>query len=176
MIRRMAALLLIIWALGLALFVVALPGPAGDERTDAIVVLTGGKGRIERGVAELSRGYAKRMLVSGVDPAVKLRELAVIQRAPSKLFECCVDLGQQAVDTRTNGEETARWLRARGFKSVRLITTDWHMPRAQLELSRVLGRDVSVIGDAVESEPGLPILVREYNKFWIRWIAAKVGY
>jgi uncharacterized SAM-binding protein YcdF (DUF218 family) len=176
MIRRLAALLLILWALGLALFVVALPGPAGDERTDAIVVLTGGKGRIERGLAELSRGHAKRMLVSGVDRSVKLHELAVIQRAPRKLFECCVDLGKEAVDTRTNGAETARWLRGRGFKSVRLVTTDWHMPRARLELSRVLGRDVSVIGDAVESEPGLLILVTEYNKFWIRWIAAQVGY
>lgn len=176
MIRRLAALLLIIWSLGLALFVVTLPGPAGDERTDAIVVLTGGKGRIERGVAELGRGRAKRMLVSGVDPAVQLRELATVHGKPLKLFECCVDLGKEAVDTRTNGKETALWLRARGFKSVRLITTDWHMPRARLELSRVLGRDIRVIGDAVESEPGLLILVKEYNKFWIRWIAAKVGY
>ena len=175
MIARIAGLLLITWILGLAVFVVALPGASGDARTDAIVVLTGGKGRIERGLAELSKGLAHRMLVSGVDPAVRLTELAQLQNAPPALFKCCVDLGKQAVDTRTNASETALWLSKRGYKSVRLVTTDWHMPRARLELRRAVGGDVTVISDAVESAPGLLVLTREYNKYWIRWLAIQVG-
>lgn len=175
-IARLAALLLLAWALGLVVFVLNLPGPAGDQRTDAIVVLTGGKGRIERGLAELGQGHAKRMLVSGVDPAVRLIDLAKLQGAPPLLFKCCVDLGKEAVDTRTNADETARWLRRAGYKSVRLVTTDWHMPRARLELARAVGGDVIVVGDAVESAPGLLVLVKEYNKYWLRWVAARIGY
>jgi hypothetical protein len=43
------------------LFALTLPKPAGDERTDAIVVLTGGPGRLERGFELMERGLkAKR--------------------------------------------------------------------------------------------------------------------
>ena len=49
MIRRIASLVILVWSLGFGLFTVSLPQPAGAERTDAVVVLTGGKGRIERG-------------------------------------------------------------------------------------------------------------------------------
>jgi uncharacterized SAM-binding protein YcdF (DUF218 family) len=175
MIRRIASLILLAWALGFGLFTVSLPRPAGGELTDAVVVLTGGKGRIERGLEVLGQHEAQRMLVSGVDPSVREGELAKLQGAPLALFRCCVDLGKEAVDTRTNADEAARWLSKRGYKSVRLVTTDWHMPRAGLELRRAVGKDVRVIGDSVESAPGLLVLVREYNKFWIRWFAIQVG-
>ncbi|MEK6636648.1 MAG: YdcF family protein [Pseudomonadota bacterium] len=175
MIRRIASLFVLAWALGFGVFAVSLPGPAGGELTDAIVVLTGGKGRIERGLEVLGQHQAQRMLVSGVDPSVRAGELATLKGAPPALFRCCVDLGKEAVDTRTNADETARWLDKRGYKSVRLVTTDWHMPRARLELGRAVGKNIRVVGDSVESAPGLIVLVREYNKFWLRWLAIKVG-
>jgi uncharacterized SAM-binding protein YcdF (DUF218 family) len=175
MIRRIVALILLAWTLGFGVFAVSLPQPAGGEMTDAIVVLTGGKGRIERGLAVLEARQARRMLVSGVDPSVRVGELARLQGAP-ELFKCCVDLGKDAVDTRTNADEAARWLGKRGYKSVRLVTTDWHMLRARLELRRAVGKDIRVVGDSVESAPGLLVLVREYNKFWIRWLAVQVGF
>jgi uncharacterized SAM-binding protein YcdF (DUF218 family) len=175
MIRRIAALVLLAWALGFGLFTVTLPRPAGGELTDAIVVLTGGKGRIERGLAVLEARQAQRMLVSGVDPSVREGELATLKGAPLALFKCCVDLGKEAVDTRTNADEAALWLGKQGYKSVRLVTTDWHMRRARLELRRAVGKDIRVIGDSVESAPGLLVLMREYNKFWIRWFAIQVG-
>jgi uncharacterized SAM-binding protein YcdF (DUF218 family) len=175
MIRRLAALILLAWALGFGLFTVSLPQPAGGEMTDAIVVLTGGKGRIERGLAVLEARQARRMLVSGVDPSVRVGELAKLKGAPPQLFKCCVDLGKEAVDTRTNADEAARWLGKHGYKSVRLVTTDWHMLRARLELRRAVGKDIRVVGDSVESAPGLLALLREYNKFWIRWFAIQVG-
>ncbi len=175
MIRRIASLVILVWSLGFGLFTVSLPQPAGAERTDAVVVLTGGKGRIERGLAVLEQGQAKRMLVSGVDPSVHIADLAKLQGAPPALFNCCVDLGKEAVDTRTNADETALWLGRKGYKSVRLVTTNWHMARARLELSRAVGKDIVIVGDSVESAPGFIVLLREYNKYWIRWVAIRLG-
>jgi uncharacterized SAM-binding protein YcdF (DUF218 family) len=175
MIRRIASLLAILWLLGLALFCVTLPGPALLVKSDGIIVLTGGGGRIERGVALMQARQAQRMLVSGVDPLVKGNELAAVLKAPPALFACCIDLGKDAIDTKTNAEESARWLHAHGFKTVRLVTTDWHMPRARFELERELGADIQITSDAVASAPGLLILVREYNKYWLRRVSAVAG-
>lgn len=175
MIRRIFALVLIVWLLGFALFAVSLPGPAGAERTDAIVVLTGGPGRIQRGLDLLAKGQARRMLVSGVDPAVRLSELAQVQQAPRDLFACCVDLGKEAIDTRSNAAEAARWLTRGRYRSVRLVTTDWHMRRAHFEMRRQLGDEVRIVVDAVKSAPGFVSLFSEYNKYLLRRVSAVTG-
>ncbi len=175
MIRRILALILIAWLLGFVWFIVTLPSKTGAIKTDAIVVPTGGKGRIERGITALEAGYAKRMFVSGVDPSVREVELAAVQKAPPKLFACCIDLGKQAIDTASNATETAAWLKRHKYQSVRLVTNDWHMARARFELERVVGPDMPIISDAVETEPGMTILLIEYNKLIARRIAAPLG-
>jgi uncharacterized SAM-binding protein YcdF (DUF218 family) len=174
-IRRFVASLLLLWALGFALFAVTLPGPAVDGVTDAIVVLTGGPGRVRRGLSLLQRGQAKRMLVSGTDRRVQPHELAAEYGVPEKLIDCCVDLGHESVDTRSNAEETAAWARKRGFRSIRLITTDWHMPRARYELGRMVDPGVVIVTDGIVSEPGLFALLKEYNKYLLRRFAAPIG-
>jgi uncharacterized SAM-binding protein YcdF (DUF218 family) len=171
---RIALLLLVAWALGFAFFLMSLGKPLDARKTDAIVVLTGGSGRIDRGLALLSKGDAKRMLVSGVDPDVRPVELAVQFKIDRRLMACCIDLGWQAVDTRSNADETAKWVQRHGYKSVRLVTTDWHMPRARMELANAIGGDVEVIGDGVRSGPNSPgwgVLFREYHKYLVRRIA-----
>ena len=80
-----------------------------DVRTDSVVVLTGGSKRIDRALTILESDKAKRLLVSGVDRNVKPGELPAEYNRPEKLFDCCIDLGFQAVDTRSNALETARW-------------------------------------------------------------------
>jgi uncharacterized SAM-binding protein YcdF (DUF218 family) len=175
MIRRLISTLILIYLLGYALFVVTMPQPADDRRTDAIVVLTGGRERMERGLDLLKRERAGRMLISGVARSVKPGELAAEYRADPAMFECCIDLGREAVDTRSNAEETARWLQERKMKSVRLVTTDWHMPRARFELSRQLDDDIELIDDAVKSRPSFRHLFKEYNKFVLRQAAVLVG-
>jgi len=174
-ITRIVSLIVILWALGFAVFVVLLPGPLPPAPSDAIVVLTGRPGRIERGLALMQQKAAKRMLISGVDKTVKPHELALRTHAPLALFDCCVDLGHEAVDTRSNGAETARWIAARHYRTIRLVTTDWHMPRAAFELRHALPDDVSVVGDAVKSDPGFAMLMVEYNKFLLRRAAVLVG-
>jgi uncharacterized SAM-binding protein YcdF (DUF218 family) len=174
-IRRIAALAILGWVLGFFVFAGFLPRPADARRTDAIVVPTGGEGRIARGIDLLGRKRASRMLVSGVDRRVTKAALAELQRLPLPLVECCVDLGREAVDTRSNALETAHWVRKSRYRSVRLVTTDWHMRRAHLELVRSLDGDVTIVPDAVRSEASLTVLLREYNKFLYRWVAVKLG-
>jgi uncharacterized SAM-binding protein YcdF (DUF218 family) len=175
MITRLAASLLLIYVLGYALFVVLLPKAADDRRTDGIVVLTGGAKRIERGLDLVERGRAKRLLISGVDRSVRPVELAVQYKIDDKLFECCIDLGHESVDTRSNGSETARWVKQKKFRSIRLVTTDWHMPRARFELAQQLGPGVKVMSDAVQSKPSFRTLFLEYNKYLLRRAAVIVG-
>lgn len=176
MILRGVALLALAWALGFALFMLSLGKPLEDDvKTDAIVVLTGGKGRIDRGIALIRAGAAKRMLISGTDPTVRPIELAVQYRTPPRLFRCCIDLGHEAVDTRSNADETAAWVRRRGYKSVRLVTADWHMARARLELSNALGGEAEVVGDGVATQPRFAMLLREYHKYLVRRIALLTG-
>lgn len=175
MIYRIAGLFLIAWALGFAVFMLSLGQPLDPAtKTDAIVVLTGAPGRIDRGVAMMQQHSAKRMLVSGVGREVRPRELAAQYHEP-RLFGCCIDLGWQAVDTKSNAEETAEWVRTHGYKSVRLVTSDWHMPRARLELAHQLGSDVTVTGDPVRSSPRFFTLLREYHKYLFRSVALMLG-
>ena len=174
MITRFLSLLVLLYALGYALFVVLLPQPADDRRTDAIVVLTGGPGRIGRGLDLLEKGRAERMLISGVARTVKPRELAIEARRDEALFDCCIDLGRESVDTRSNAEETSRWLAKHKFKTMRLVTTDWHMPRASFELSLRV-KDIDIIDDAIASDPNFRQLFTEYNKYLLRHAAVLVG-
>ena len=137
-------------------------------------MLTGGAKRLEHGIDLLERGRAQRLLISGVDRAVRPSELALRYGTDQKLFDCCIDLGREAVDTRSNAEETANWLERHKFKSVRLVTTDWHMPRARLELSRK-SDSLIVLSDAIQSSPSFRTLFLEYNKYILRQAAMLVG-
>jgi uncharacterized SAM-binding protein YcdF (DUF218 family) len=175
MIKRLFALVLLIWMLGFAWFALFLPQPAPIAKTDAVVVLTGGANRIDRGLEILEAKKARRLLISGVDLDVKPAELAAEYDRPVKLFECCIDLGFRAVDTRSNALETARWAARNKVKTLRLVTHDWHMRRALLELRIALPDGIKVTADAVHSEPSFTVLFREYHKYWLRGIAALVG-
>lgn len=175
MIRKVVGLLVVLWVGGFGVFLTMMPKPLDDRRTDAIVVPTGGAGRIDRGLALLQRHAAKRMLVSGVAPEVRPGELAAEYHVSPALMACCVDLGHEAVDTRSNAEETAGWLREHGYHTVRLVTSNWHLPRARMELVNATGDDIIVLGDGVASKPRFVTLLGEYNKLIVRRIALLVG-
>ena len=174
MIRRLLSGVVLLWVGGFFLFATFLPRPAGEQRTDGIVVLTGGPGRLMRGVDLLRQGRAERLLISGVDRRVRPEEIAHAYGIPAAVM-ARIDLGSAAVDTRSNAGETARWIARHRYRSIRLVTTDWHMARARFELRRVL-RGVTLIPDAVPGEPGLLMLVTEYNKYLLRRGAALAGH
>ena len=165
MFRRVLSLVFLVWAIGFLWFVVALPRPAEEGvKTDAVIVLTGAAGRIARGLDVLDRRQAGKLLVSGVDAEVKPREFAAEFAVTPQQMACCITLGYTAVDTRSNAEETAKWVAQNEVRSLRLVTTDWHMRRAAGELDRTLPDHVTVIRDAVPSQPDLGTLFLEYHK------------
>ena len=164
MISRAFAFLALIYTIGFLWFAAALPQPAADVVTDAIVVPTGGAGRIDRGLELLLNSKATAMLVTGVDREVKPHEFAAEYRVPAQTMDCCVTLGFAAVDTRSNAAETAAWIAHHHYRSLRLVTTDWHMRRAAAELGAALPDGVTVVLDAVPSRPRLGVLFLEYNK------------
>ncbi len=142
--RTLAAIfvVLLVWSSGLLAFAARIDRstPAADPPVaDGIVALTGGSGeRIATGLGLLEAGKAKRMLISGVGRHVTRGELQTITGASKPVFDCCVDLGFQANNTLGNALETADWARGKGYTSVILVTADYHMPRAQLELKSAL--------------------------------------
>jgi uncharacterized SAM-binding protein YcdF (DUF218 family) len=171
MFRRIASFVTLAWLFGFAWFAMFLPQAAGDERTAAAVVFTGGEGRVARGLEVIAGRQAPRLLVSGVGREVKPGEFRAEYEIPAPRMACCVTLGYESEDTRANADETVRWLAARKAKSVRLITSDWHMRRAALELERTLPRDFPIVRDAVPSHPSFETLFTEYHKFVARLLA-----
>jgi len=172
---RLIALIVLVYGIGYLLFAMAMPGPAGDERTDAIVVLTGGTGRLDRGFDLIRRGMAQHMLISGVAPTVRPQELAAAYHVAPRLFVCCVTLGREAFDTRSNADEAARWLQRWHSHSIRLVTNDIHMRRARFEIEKRVGEDVTIVDDAVPTESDIRQVFIEYNKYLLGRAADLVG-
>jgi uncharacterized SAM-binding protein YcdF (DUF218 family) len=148
---------------------------APERRADGIVVLTGGSLRVSDAMELLAAGYGKRLLISGVNPMIAAGDISRLLQENQALLHCCVDLDHSAVNTRSNAAEARRWAHERGFKSLILVTSNYHMPRAILELSHAMP-DITlipfaVIGDQWRDEPWwtsgatLRLLLSEYAKY-----------
>ncbi len=165
---RTALVLLMLYGVGYAAFAMLLPDPAGDERTDAIVVLTGGSGRLERGTS-------RRMLISGVNRLVRPSELAEVHHVDPRLFDCCITLDKESTDTRSNADQVARWVQRRRIRSIRLVTNEVHMPRARYELRKRVGDELAIVQDAVPSDPDSKRIFFEYNNYLLGRVADLIG-
>lgn len=175
----LAAFLLGLWGWGLTSFVQQIERQKIEwqNATQAIVVLTGGPGRLQAGADMLAAGLAENLFITGVDPAVKnIRELN-LRWPPSLDPACCVTLGQRATDTYGNAVEAAEWVKSQHFISLRLVTSAYHMPRALLEFKRLLpgvrivAHPLSVHTNAVgfwAMDWSMQRLVlSEYHKYWV---------
>ncbi|ANM06128.1 YdcF-like protein [Rhizobium phaseoli] len=111
--------------------------PPVEPKADAIVVLTGGYQRIDQAVELLQKGAGKRLLISGVHPTTTPAQIRMMTQGSANLFSCCVDIGHDALDTIGNAEETSNWIHAKGYRSVLVVTNNYHMPRSLAELSYV---------------------------------------
>jgi uncharacterized SAM-binding protein YcdF (DUF218 family) len=142
--KGLAALLvvLLVWAAGLMAFAdrVARLTPADDPPpADGIVALTGASDlRLEAATRLLEDGKGKRLLVSGVNRKTRRADVLSVTGAAKRTFDCCIDLGYTAADTIGNGRESAQWAHAMGYHSLILVTADYHMPRAMLEMRAAL--------------------------------------
>jgi uncharacterized SAM-binding protein YcdF (DUF218 family) len=176
------ALLFIGAAVGFVGFLSQLHGtevkPAREA--DGIVVLTGGSSRVSDAMELLAAGYGKRLLISGVHPTSAVGDISRSLSDNQSLLGCCVDLDRSAVNTRSNAAETRRWVHERGFKSLIVVTSNYHMPRAIVELSHAMPNvaliPFAVVGDKWRDEPWwtsgatVRLLLSEYAKY----VAAEV--
>jgi len=129
--------------------------------TDAIVVLTGGSRRLEEGLHLLFKKRAKKLFVSGVYRGVDVRRLLVHSRVNPEELVCCIKLGYTAESTQGNAAETSTWLKSEGYKSIRLVTANYHMPRSIKEFYHKMP-DIVIIPHAV-----FPKRFKRYD--WWRW-------
>lgn len=169
------------WIVGLFWFVAQIPVAVDDEssRTDAIVVLTGGQGRLSEGLDLLRRGLSDRLFVSGVYRGVDVKTLLQASADPTEGLESRIGIGD-AVNTIGNAAETAAWAAENDVRSLRLVTGSYHMPRSVLEFANAMP-DVVIVPHPVFSGnvkidhwwawPGTTMLVAgEFTKY----IAARV--
>lgn len=146
------ALIALAFGAGLVVFVGELPRAATKQPApaDGVVVFTGGEDRVASAMALLNEGAGKRLLISGVNPSVTRPELETMWPGPPELFECCVDLGLEARSTEGNATELDNWARRHGYRSLILVTSEFHMPRALIEARDRLP-DVAIIPYPVSS-------------------------
>lgn len=123
-------------AFGFVLFAVSVTREdvSGWDKGDGIVVLTGGENRMEAGAKLLSEGRAKRLLISGVNRKVTREEMQRLLGLDAQTFNCCVDLGYEALDTVGNADETRTWANTNGYTKLIVVTSRYHMPRSLAEL------------------------------------------
>lgn len=129
----------VLYLLGFLVFanrVAGMETPAEPVAADSIIVLTGGQFRLNAAVDLLKAGKGKRLLISGVYPDTGILSLQAITGADKTLFECCIDIDHEALDTAGNAAESAKWLHRHGFSSAIIVTNNYHMPRSLLEMKR----------------------------------------
>ncbi|MVA96110.1 YdcF family protein [Nitratireductor sp. CAU 1489] len=114
--------------------------PADLPDADAIVVLTGGHFRLNAAVDLLKAGKGERLLISGVNPVARAGDLRRATGAEEALFSCCIDIDRLALDTVGNAAESAKWIRAHAYKTIIVVTNNYHMPRSLLEMRRLLAK------------------------------------
>jgi len=183
------AVLIGIWIFGLSKYIDNLPRvPTSDNSyTDGIVILTGGTMRLKAGVELLHSGKAKRLFVSGVGKDTKLDRMLMMSGAlPDNILELKnnIDLGYEAQNTHGNAIEVAQWTKQHNYKTIRLVTANYHMPRSYFELQTAMP-DVKIIQNPVfpgniklekwwNSGITKKIMFSEYNKYLVSRVTALI--
>lgn len=170
--------LALLWGVGWIWFsanVVVMQPQLPETRTDAIIVLTGGNGRVQEGVALLDKKMAQKLFISGVNEKVKIEDL--VQGRP---IPCCITLGYSATNTEGNAMESAQWIAQNKVKSIRLVTSNYHMVRARLIFGSI-AENLDVIPHPVAPDnfdpwggQFWPTTFGEYNKSIATWIKQSV--
>lgn len=172
-----------LWLGGLSWFVHDGLSQQGDPaaHTDAIVVLTGGRFRIEAAIDLFGAGKAQKLFISGVNHRVDREALTRLFEPVARRVQCCIVLGHDADNTLGNARETAQWMRQQRYSSLRLVTSWYHMPRSLLEFRqampevRIVASPVFAKTDPAENRLGAwtdaaALTIGEYHKFLAVWL------
>jgi len=172
-----------LWLFGLCLFTLSITfsKPSLHVQTDAIIVLTGGPGRVNAGFDLLESGRAKELFISGVGEGVTLADLTSLWKKDVGEPPCCVTLGRKAQNTQENAAEVQEWARKNDVKSILLVTAHYHMPRAAVEFSRALPQ-ADIIPYPLRPAKGenrnsryWKLVFEEYNKMLLTFLHPKLA-
>ncbi|WP_248311798.1 YdcF family protein [Bosea sp. ASV33] len=174
-----AGLGVLLFGIGYVRFAAMIDGRERTDtpRTDAIVVVTGGAQRVGDAISLLGAERGQRLLISGVNEKTGREELAKLNPASRELLSCCVDLDYRARNTIGNAIETRRWVRRHGFRSLLVVTSNYHMPRTLAEFGHAMpGVQLvahPVVTDHIDASgwwnrwPVVKVLVPEYAKYLV---------
>lgn len=153
-----------------------------ETRADGIVAMTGGAQRIGDAIDLLAQGYAKRLLISGVNEKTSRDQISRLNPGQRRLFDCCVDLDYRARNTIGNAIETRRWAERNEFNAIIVVTSNYHMPRTLVELDHALPNlqkipyPVAATIDPHDwwhNPATARVLVSEYVKFLAVWLRTR---
>lgn len=165
-----------LWLAGFGLFleyVRSMQPQNPQQPTDAIIVLTGGAQRVNKGLDLLSIGQGKKLFITGVNGHVSLQEIMNLWKRPiiqQDSDDCCIVLDHKARNTIQNAQETRTWAKQENIKTLRLVTSDYHMPRARLEFlqsmpgTTILAWPVKAYDEDSEMPDFVRLAFGEYNK------------
>ena len=172
----LGALAVLLLAAGFGWFLWSLPADeiVLQHDADGIVVLTGGASRISDAIELLAAGRGKRLLISGANRATTPVEISRLNPEYGHIVSCCVDF-DRSLNTLGNAIETKHWAQSRGFRSLIVVTSNYHMPRALAEIAHQLP-DVAllpfpVIAEKLHAEPWwtrgtmMKLMLSEYLKY-----------
>lgn len=186
-IRRICGFLIVValsaFAGGFLVFAdqVSTAQPPASPSADAIVALTGGPHRLNDAVDLLAEGSARKLLITGVNEQISVEQLQRALPGSARYFQCCIDVGYEARNTRGNATESRDWVQTNGFRSLIVVTSAYHIPRSMAELGRAMP-DVDLIAYPVQ-HPDLDLagwshdfatfrlLMTEY----VKYIVARLG-
>lgn len=184
--------LVLAWLASLASFMHRVPTSISlnDESTDAIIVLTGGAMRVERGFTLFGRDKAHTLFISGVGKDTTLNELIAKYGNPEVREKVAsgaahIILDYRAENTQNNAQEAAQFIRERGLASVRLVTASYHMPRSLVEFKSVVP-DVRIIPDPVfpdsfkreewwKDASSRDLVMSEFHKYLAVWVRTRLN-
>jgi uncharacterized SAM-binding protein YcdF (DUF218 family) len=179
---KLFALAVVALAAGFVFFISLLPNEEApiDRSADGIVVLTGGTSRVPDGLELLSSGHGKRLLITGVYPGTTLGDIKRQVVNYDRLLSCCVDLDYSALNTLGNAVQTRLWAEQHSFRTLIVVTSAYHMPRALAEVAHQLPDATlipyPVVSDRLRIEPWwsnsetTKLVLSEYLKY----LAAKL--
>lgn len=168
-----------LWLIGFGCFIYSSTHYIFDLRkTDAIVVLTGGKGRIAEAIDLLSKNMANYMLITGVAKSANIEEIIFLSQISSSAMTLSlkdkITLGYEATNTFENAKEASIWMNQNNFNSLRLVTSNYHMLRSMLEFKLLMPNKVIIPHPSfnntealkwLKSVSSIRLLFKEYHKY-----------